>query len=530
MKKTIKWIGCIAALTGVGLAGIAAQAAELKIGFKAEITRADPQTPDTNNRNVWAHVYEPLVSQDENLRPKPALALSWKAVNPTTWEFKLRPNVTFHNGEPFTARDVQYSIERAMNLSGPRTLRSYLRDVASVAVINPMTVQIKTKTVSPILPDNISVVPMLPASLGANATEQAFETGKTAIGTGPYKFVEWLHGQHVVLARNDAYWGSKEPWNKVIFQFLPKEPSRAASLVSGTVDVIDAVSSNMMDAFRGSNKVDTVSLTSYTLNYLSLDRLRDDSPYIKDNDGKPLKKNPFNELRVRQALLLAVNRDGIIKQIMKGDAESAGQVVPPGFFGHHPNLKAPAFDIAKAKALLAEAGYPDGFRLTLHCSQDHYLNDAKMCEALGQSFTQIGVKTEVKTFPFAVFRPRSINGGPNGTPEFSLIMLGIGAVTGDSIGPLVAVAHGQQKTSGLGANNYSGYSNKEVDALIDKASSTMDERAREDIQKSAVQKLIDDVGIIPIIFPKASWAFKKGITLKPRSDGFTLAMNIRPAQ
>ena len=505
-------------------------AVDLNIGFKAEITTADPHAPNANNRNIWAHVYEPLVAQDENLRTKPALALSWRTVNPTTWEFKLRPNVKFHNGASFNAEDVKYSIERAMGMTGPRTMRAYLRDVASVAVIDAMTVQIKTKTPTPILPDNISVVSMIPKSLGANLTEENFASGKSAIGTGPYKFVEWAHAQRVVLIRNDAYWGDKEPWAKVIFQFIPKEPARAAALLSGVVDVIDAAPIQMADAFKASGKIDSISTTSYMLNYLMLDRLRQDSPYIKSIDGKPLPKNPFNDLKVRQALMIAVNRDDIVKHVMKGDGEAAGQLVPPAFFGYNPALKVPANDLEKAKALLAEAGYPNGFSLTLHCPQGHYVNDSKVCEALTQSFTQIGVKTEMRAMPFAVLRPRSINGGPNGTPEFSMVYLGIGAVTGDSMVPMVGVAHSQDNTTGFGANNFSGYSNKEIDALIEKASGTMDEAARSEILKSAAQKLMNDVGLIPIIFPKASWAFKKSLTIKPRSDGFTMAMNIRPAK
>lgn len=512
------------------LGGTAVMAADLNIGFKAEITSADPHVLNGNNRNVWAHVYDTLVAQDENLRPKPALALSWRAVNPTTWEFKLRPKVVFNNGLPFTADDVKYSLDRAIAATGPRTFRSYLKDVASVAVIDPLTVQIKAKMVSPTLPEDVGLVPIISKSLGANVPEDSFATGKSAIGTGPYKFVEWAHGQRVVFARNDAHWGGKEPWDKVIIQFIPKEPARASALLSGTVDVIDAATSNMADAFKGSGKIATASMTSYLLNYLMLDRLRDDSPYIKGSDGKPLPKNPLNDLKVRQALTTAINREGIIRQVMKGDADAASQLVPSGFVGYNPALKVPAYDLAKAKALLAEAGYPNGFNLTLHCSNDRYMNDAKMCEALGQLFTQVGIKTEVRAAPFAIFQTRGISGGPNGTSEYSLSMFGIGAVTGDSMRPLLSVAHSMDKKAGLGVNNYAGYSNKELDALIVKAATTVEEDARAELQKAAAQKLVDDVGIIPLIFPKASWAFNKSVTVKPRSDGFTYAMNIRPAK
>ncbi|RJF91934.1 ABC transporter substrate-binding protein [Noviherbaspirillum saxi] len=502
-------------------------AADLKIGFKAEVTSADPHVLNGNNRNVWVHVYESLVAQDENLKAKPALATSWRNVDSTTWEFKLRPNVTFHNGATMTAEDVKFSIERAMNLSGPRTFRTYLKAVQSVTVTGPGTVTIKTKGPSPTLPDSLGLIAILPKTIGDKASEEDFATGKTTFGTGPYKFVSWAHGQRVSLAKNSAYWGEKEPWDNVTFQFIPREPARASALLSGSVDLIDAATANVMDSFKSSNKIDVVSTTSYMLNYLQLDRFRDNSPYLKSNEGAPLAKNPFNDIKVRQALMAAVNREGIVNRLMKGDAEAASQFVPAGFFGNDPALKVPAHDLAKAKALLAEAGYPNGFRMTMHCSNDRYLNDAKVCEALGQVFSQIGIKTEVATMPFAVYAGRATAGGASGEPEFSLFMFGIGAVTGDSLEPLLAVAHSHDKAAGLGANNRGRYSSKEVDALVIKASVTMNEKAREDLQKAAAKAVIDDVGIVPLFFLKSTWAYRKGLTVKPRSDGFTLAMGIR---
>lgn len=528
MRTRQLWkIGGVLALWSLAWCATASYAADLKIGLKAELTSADPHVLNGQNRNIWVHVYEPLVAQDDQLSPKPRLALSWRSVDPTTWEFKLRPNVTFHNGAPLTADDVKFSIERAMHLTGPRTFRNYLKAIQSVGVSGPLTVTIKTKGPSPTLPDNLSLIGIVSKSIGDNATEEAFANGKAAIGTGPYKYVSWAHGQRVALAKNAAYWGDKEPWDSVSFQFIPREPARASALLAGSVDVIDSATANVMDSFKGSGKIDTSSMTSYMLNYLQLDRFRDNSPYIKSNNGAPLGKNPFDNLKVRQALMHAINRDGIVGRLMKGDAEVATQFVPAGFFGYDPAIKLPPNDIGKARSLLAEAGYPDGFRLTMHCSNDRYLNDAKVCEAVGQALRQIGIKTEVATMPFAVFSGRATSGGPKGEPEFSLFMFGIGAVTGDSLESMLAVAHTHEKETGAGANNRGRYSNKEVDASIDKAAVAMTEKAREDLQKTAARLVVDDVGIIPLVYLKSTWAYRKGLKVKPRSDGFTLAMNIR---
>ena len=524
MRKLLAKTCCAAFFV---LASSAVAAADLKIGFKSDVTSADPHVLNGQNRNIWAHVYESLVSQDDKLRPAPGLAVSWKPINPKTWEFKLRPNVTFQNGAPLTSEDVKYSIERAKNLSGPRTYKSYLRDVESISTPDPLTLHVKTSEVSPTLPDNLGLISIIPKSLGENVAEESFATGKSAIGTGPYKFVSWANGQQLVLARNPNYWGQKEPWDKVVFQIIPREPARASAMLAGSVDVINSVTSSMIDSFTNSNKIDVASTTSYMLNLLYLDQFRDNSPYVKGNDGAPLAKNPLRDLKVRQAMMHAVNREGIIKFLMKGDAVAAEQLVPQGFFGYDPSIKHLPHDLAKAKALLAEAGYPDGFRLTIHCPNNRYINDAKLCEAIAQVFTQIGIKTDVSTMPFAVFQPRMVSGGPNGEPAFSVFVQGNGAVTGDSLTGLSSMIHTIDKQAGWGVSNYGRYSNKEVDALIEKASRTIDEKARAEIQKQAAKIALNDGAIIPILHLTAGWAMRKGLSIKPRADGFTMAMDIR---
>lgn len=498
-------------------------AADLKIGFKAELTSADPHVLNGANRNIWVHVYESLVGQDGQLRPVPSLALSWRMLGPTTWEFKLRPNVRFQNGAPLTATDVKYSIERAMKVAGPRSFRTYLKDVASVSAPDPLTVVVESKRLSPTLPENVGLVAILPESLG-NATEASFATGASAIGTGPYKFASWFHGQKLVLHKNAGYWGKKEPWDSVTLQFVPREPARAAALLSGSVDIVNEVTTHMEHAFRG---YQIISSTSYMLNYLSMDQFRDQSPYLRATDGSALAANPLKSLQVRQALGLSINRDAIIKFLMKRDGVISQQLVPRGFFGHDERFTLPAYDPVRARALLAQAGYPNGFRMTLHCTNNRYLNDAKVCEAVAQMFTRIGVRTAVSTMPFAVFQTRAFRGGANGQPEFSVVLFGVSAVTGNSITPLTSTVHSNDKVLGTGVSNLGRYHNRSVDALIAQAAGTPDAQAREQLQKQATAIALNDSAIIPLHHLKAAWAMRKGLTIQPRSDGFTLAMNIR---
>jgi peptide/nickel transport system substrate-binding protein len=503
-------------------------AADLRVGLKAEINSADPHVLNPVNRNVWLHVYETLVVQDDKLRARPGLARGWRATGETTWEFLLRPDVRFHDGSTLTADDVKASIERAKGLAGPRTYRTYLKDVESVQVLDALKLQITTLGPSPNLPDNVSLIAILPKA-HAQAGEEAFAKG-AAIGTGPYRFAEWVRGERVVLARNDKYWGAPEPWERVVFVPLPKEPARAAALLSGSVDVIDGATASMSDAFARSDRVVLASTTSYWLNYLQFDRFRTPSPYIADADGKPLAANPLHDLKVRQAIHLAINREAIARHVMKGDAVPAGQVVPDGFFGHDPALAPPAADAARAKALLTQAGYPRGFRMTLHCTNDRYLNDARVCEAIGQMLSQAGLQVDVQAMPFAVFQTRAVSGGANKEPEFSVFMLGIGAVTGDSLTPLMAVTHTHDAAKGEGANNYGRYSNPKLDDLIDRAARTISPREREELQKAAARVLAEDLGIVPIHHLNAAWALRKGLTIVPRSDGFTFATTVREAK
>lgn len=504
-----------------------AAAADLRIGFKAEVTSGDPHVLNGQNRNVWMHVYESLVQQDDSLQSRPGLALRWRLLDELTWEFTLRPNVTFHDGSPLTAEDVKFSIERAMALQGPRTFRSYLKEISHVAAPTPTTLIVKTRSVAPTTPDNLGLIAIVSRKIGKDDSEASFASGKAAIGTGPYRFVEWAHGQRIALERNPNYWGARQHWDKVVFQFISNDAARASALLSGTVDLVDNAASSLSDAFERSGKMKLASATSYFLIYMYLDQFRDDSPFVKDNDDKPLTKNPLKDKRVREAINLAVNRDLIAKRIMKGDAEPTAQIVPAGFFGHDPALKPATHNPARAKALLAEAGYPQGFKISIHCSNDRYLNDAKVCEALGQMLTQAGIKTEVKTLPFGVFQTRSLKGSPGGEPEFSLGVIGVGAVTGDSLEPLFSVVHSSDAKLGLGANNRGRYSNAAVDEQIRIAAKTTDDQARQEIQKAIARQLAEDLGIIPLHHLKAAWAFKKELDYVPRSDGFTLSANAK---
>jgi peptide/nickel transport system substrate-binding protein len=234
-------------------------------------------------------------------------------------------------------------------------------------------------------------------------------------------------------------------------------------------------------------------------------------------------KNPLKDLRVRQAISKAIHRDAIVDRVMEGIAVKAGQLLPDGFFGVSPNLEPEAYDPEGAKQLLADAGLPNGFKLTIHGPNDRYINDAKICEAIGQMLTRVGIEIEVVTMPRSVFFNRASSGGPDGSPEFSFILVGWGAGTGEASSPLRSLLHTYDKERGFGASNRGLYSNPEVDRLTEEALVTVDDAKRAELLAQATEVAIKDLGIIPLHYQMNVWASRKGIKYKPRTDEYTTA-------
>jgi peptide/nickel transport system substrate-binding protein len=509
------------------LAALSAQAADLVIGMKAAVDNPDPHQLFTPNRNVGLQVYEPLIYQDRYLKPEPWLATEWKNLNPTTWELRLREGVKFSNGQPFTADDVVFSLDRGLSIEGLRTYRSYLKDIAKVEALDPFTVRITTKQPTTLLPWNLTSIGMVSAKAADGATEADFNGGKAAVGTGPYKWIKWTPGQDVVLEKNPSYWNGVEPWDKVTFRFIANDSARVAALLSGDVDVIDQVPGNLARKIADDPKTTLVEDTSVFNAFLSMDRSRDASPFITGSDGVPLTRNPFKDAKVREAVNIAINRAGIADRIMHGSATPTGQISPQGMQGNDPAIEIPKYDPARAKALLAEAGYPQGFGVTLHCFNDRFAGDAQVCQAIASMFTAIGIKTKVDTMPSTVFYKRAASGGPDGSPEFSMFMAVYGTPTGNSSNLLLNVIHSSDKARGLGANNRSLYSNPSVDKLIDDSQTIFDAEEANRKLLEATKAGLQDSAILPLFFLKSSWGTKKGISLEPRGDGFTMARGIR---
>lgn len=503
-----------------------AGAQELRIALAAEPTSIDPLYHTLNpNNQVARHIFDRLVHQDARQRLVPGLALSWKPIGDAAWEFKLRPGVTFHDGAPLTADDIIFSIDRADKVpNSPASFAIYTKAVKGIEVVDPLTLRIKTGTPYPLLPNDLSTISIQEKRAVEGKGTEDFNKGIAAIGTGPYKFVEWVPGNRLVLARNDSYWGPKPDWAKVIMRPITNNAARVAALLAGDVDVIENVPTADLAKLKANPAVHVVETVSNRVIYLHLDSNRDQSPFVFDNDGKPLGKNPLKDRRVRLAISKAINRQAIVERVMEGAAIPAGQLLPDDFFGISPNLKPLTYDAEGARKLLAEAGYPDGFRLTLHSPNDRYVNDEKVAQAVAQMLSRVGIKTEVQAMPQAVYFSRASK------LEFSFMLLGWGADTGEPSSPLKSLLATNNPAKGMGTANRGRYSNPKLDGLLEQALATVDDEKRAGLLAQATEIGIEDVGIIPLHYEVTLWGMRSDLTFEGNTNQYTQAFDVHPVK
>jgi peptide/nickel transport system substrate-binding protein len=509
----------VALVSSGGIVG----AADLAIGIGADVTALDPHYHNvTPNNNVAAHVFDYLVLRDERQRIIPGLAESWRTVDPLTWEFKLRQGVKFHDGTPFTAADVVASIERVPTVpNSPSPFTAYTKQIKEMIVVDPYTIRFRTTTPYPLMPSDMTQVAIISKG-AAKATTEDFNSGKAANGTGPYKLARYAKGDRIELVRYDGYWGGRTPWEKVTLRLLPSDAPRVAALLAGDVQAIENVPTTDVSRIKQEKRLSLSSTVADRLIYLHMDSERDVSPFVTDRDGKPMTKNPLKDARVRKAISMAINRQALAERVMEGQAVPTGQLLPEGFFGYSKNLKVEPYDPEGAKKLLAEAGYPSGFGLTIHSPNNRYVNDAKVAQAVAQMLTRVGIATKVEAMPSATFFPQ-------GTEfKFSFLLVGWSSGTGEASSPLKALIATVNKDKGFGTANRGHYSNVKVDLMLEDALVTVDDAKREALLQRATELAINDTAIVPLYHQVSLWAMRDGISYVPRTDENTLAHKFKP--
>ena len=505
------------------LAGSAA-AQELRIGYGAAVTSVDPHFHAlTSNSAVHQHIFEALVGQDENLGLRPGLATSWRALDATSWEFRLRPTARWHDGTPFNAADVAASAARvAWVPNSPGRFTIYTRRILAFEVVDAHTLIMRTDGAHPLLPNQMAGMMLVPAALREAPTSE-FNNGRAAIGTGPYRFAGWQPGSRFDLVRNADYDGPAEPWERVSFRLITNTAARVAALRSGDVDVIDQVPTNDVAAMQRDGALRIVATPGVRNIYLYLDTSREQSPGVTDMAGNPI-PNPLRDVRVRRALSLAINREGIVRAVMGGQAVVSGQLLPAGSIGFDPQTRPDPFDPERARRLLAEAGYPNGFQIVLGGPNDRYINDEQVLQAVAQGWTRAGLRVRLEAQPASVFFNRSARN------ELSAGLLGWGTGTGEPDSPLQAVIATANPARGWGAANRSLYSNAAVDALLEQALGTLELRDRAPLYSQAIRIAMSDLAIVPLHHQVNIWAARRGIVVTPRNDERTMATEMRPVR
>ncbi|MGE5088007.1 MAG: ABC transporter substrate-binding protein, partial [Candidatus Levyibacteriota bacterium] len=390
---------CVSALLATMLAAAPGHAATFRWASQGDILTFDPYAQNESFNNTFnAYVYESLVQYDKKFNVVPQLAVKWEQVTPTQWRFHLRPNVKFQEGEPFTADDVVFSIHR--QLSKRSMTKSYLVGVTDAKKVDDLTVDIMTDGPAPVLLRQLTDVRIMSKSWCEKhnvvdvqdylAKEETYAVSH-ANGTGPYVLKSREPDVKTVMEANPHWWGKMEGnVTEIVYTPIKSAATRTAALLSGEVDFVLDPPPQDLPKLKSDPNVKVVEGTESRTVFIGMDQKRDELLYSNVKG-----KNPFKDLRVRQALNMAVDREALRRTLMRGQSIPTGELITPEIYGYDPTIKVPPFSVGKAKALLKEAGYPNGFEVTLDCPNDRYINDALICQALTSMWAKIGLKVRL---------------------------------------------------------------------------------------------------------------------------------------
>jgi peptide/nickel transport system substrate-binding protein len=511
-------------------AATGASAQTLTIGVRAGPESIDPEYTGTGTHAEAAkHIFDTLVWSGDQLQLEPGLAESWRPLDDTSWEFKLRKGVKFHDGSDFTAEDVKFSIERIPTVSGPNPTTIYVKRIKQIKIIDPYTIQILTDGPAPTLPNDFVRLFIVSHTAAAGLTRdnhnEAFNTGKAAIGTGPFKFVSWTPKDELVLERFDQYWRGPSHWQRVIRKELPNDAARVAQLRAGQVDIIVRTPASDVPTLQRDPALKVVKADTIYVFNLSFD-FREKTPMLRAKDGSELPANPLRDPRVREAIDLGIDRPALAGIAMEEMGSPASQILTPGIFGYIPDLPIPKPDPARAKTLLAQAGYPNGFRITLGFTNDRLPGDNAVGTSIAQMLAGIGLDVRAAGQPAAVLFPSRSRG------EQSMLMTGWATLTGEGHYTFDTLAHTFDAATGAGSFNWYRYSNPELDRIIDASAVELDAKRREQLIEQSGMIFNKDRVALPLAIVSSAWAMRKDrVDLpRPRADEDTLAYDVVPAK
>lgn len=485
-------------------AALGAAGKTLRIASQVDPGSMDPHAvPSLYNNRVMSQVYEPLVSRDEAFKPEPRLALSWTALEGGKgWRFKLRPNVKFHDGTPFTADDVVFNVKRALDpLSA---YKNTLPNVTGARKVDALTVDLLTSQPTPVLPLALTNLRLMSGSWSEKhrverpqdfrAKEETYAT-RNANGTGPYRLVRWDTDVKTVLAAHPGYWGKRGNVTEAHFLVIASAATRLAGLVSGEIDIVVDPAVQDVLKLRGQNGITVGEATSTGTQFMGFHHTR---------------FPPFRDARVRQAIRAAIDVQALVVKVMRGTATSGTALYSTAVDGFDPRFKAPhKYDPARAKALLKAAGYPDGFAVDLECSLQQP-TDA-LCQAIAGMLSRAGLRVNYRPLQFNVLLPKLTSGDVN------MYVIGWTPPTAEPEGVLVPLAH-SRNAPGVGEYNFGEYSSPRVDAAIDRGRVEFDSGRRNAHFTEATALIDADAAFIPLLYRNITWAMRANVKLALRPN------------
>jgi peptide/nickel transport system substrate-binding protein len=493
-----------------------AHGANLKWAAQNDILTLDPHSQNHATTNgIIQHTYEGLTRYNKQYQPEPCLATDWKQLSDTHWRFNLRKGVKFHDGSPFTADDVVFSFGRIQQKQG--TMQIYVTGVKEIVKVDDYTVDFILSGPVPILLRNIVDFRIMSKSWAEKTRSQNVQdyakkeethASRNTNGTGPYMIKGWAPDKEIVFAHHKGWWGKLDGnVTDVLYNPVKSDATRVSALLAGDVDLVTDLPVQDVERLRKEPKLKILDGHEVRTIFIGMDQHSEELKYSSVKG-----KNPFKDVRVRKALNMAVDREAIKRVVMRGLSIPAGIMVAPGVHGYSKDIDVVIKpDLAGAKKLLADAGYPDGFEFQLDCPNNRYVNDERICQALVGMWAKAGFKVRLNSIPFANFIPKILN------LDSSAYLLGWGVATFDAQYTLQSLV--RTKTTGADGNfNQGRISDPKLDTTIDAIKIATDPRARDALLREGLVATRDQHYYVPIHHQLRPWAMKKNVSTVHKAD------------